>query len=323
MIRSCAMVAFAVLPAIAVASPCEDLARAICPSADMVGECLYFANGQMREPEGKTFTGADRLRACQRALGDEARLGDLKARMRAKSETRWFTMAVNVEPRKADGSTWDASGGAPDIAACFEVDERSIGCRPEGKSHTKVRRAECENDLRCDFDVHARRGSIVTVVFVDVDEGGSDRIGTCAFTAGRGTAQCEGPLSLATEGAAPAAGADDLRILGRWELDVEGTMAKDPQSAGLSPEQRVKAIEAAAGSLGETYMEFGRDGRLTLRSGEDRKSGQYTVTASKGDSLTVKATDDEGQVTTMKIAVTVKGIEVREGGQTLVFVRTP
>lgn len=312
------------LPLVAAANPCEELARAICPAEDQVGKCLYFVNDQMRGPGGEKMSGASRLMGCKLALDDAATLADYKTRMKAKADTRWFTMQVNVEPRKKDGKAWDGFGGAPDIAACFTVDGESIGCRPEGKAGASVTKPKCRDSMSCDFEVQVRDGAMVVAQLIDVDSSENDLIGTCAFTAGSGSAQCDGPVRLTTEGGASAGAGMAARIVGRWEIDVERTMSRNAEFKALAPEQRVAAIEAAVGTLGESFIEFGKDGRLTGKIGEEHKTGRYVVTGMKGKTLTVETTEDGGKVETVEVEVQKSGLVVTEAkGDAVVLRRAP
>lgn len=301
---------------------CEKLARAICPSGDTMGECLSFVDNEMRTPEGERMSGVNRLMGCQLALDDEATQTDYRTRMRAQAETRWYTMQVTVKPRKADGTSWDAREGAPDIAACLTVGEESAGCEPESASVAEIRAPKCRDAMSCDFKVQARRGTIVGVVVVDVDEAGTDDIGICAFKAGKGSAECSGQLTLTPEGVdAPAAGGVvDQRLIGRWEFDVEGTMSHIPGFKDLTVEERRQAIDQMSTALGESYVEFAKDGQATAKVGEDVTEGTYVITGLKGKVLTIEMHEGE-KVETVEVTVTERGLVMKEGKKVIALKR--
>lgn len=305
----------------ALANPCEELARAICPADDVIGECLAFVDNEMRAPDGKAMTGVNRLMGCKLALEDEATRADYRTRMQAKAETRWYTMQVAIKPRKADGAAWDALGGAPDVAACFTIDDKPAGCVPDGASAGVVRQPKCRDAMSCEFKVHARRGAIVAVTVVDVDEMSNDDIGRCAFVAGRGMVECNGQLTLTPEGVdGPAAGAVvDNRIVGRWDVNIERTMAQDPAFAELSIEARREAVDRAMGQMHEEYVEFGRDGRIVYTLGEEVIRGRYVVTELKGRSLTIEVVDERTR--TWEVTVADEGLVVKRGTEVVYLER--
>ena len=226
-------------------------------------------------------------------------------------------MQVTVQPRKADGSPWDALGGAPDIAACFNIDGKPTGCVPDA-----ARGPKCRDAMSCEFRVHARRDAVVMVSVVDVDEMSNDDIGHCNFVAGRGAADCRGQLSLAPEGVdSPAAGGViDLRIVGWWEVDVEGTIAQFPDSAKLSIEQRKAVIEEMSAGPGAGYFEFNKEGRVSAKVGEELTEGTYVIIGLKGKVLTVELREGE-EVETVEITVVDTGLLVKQGEQALALRR--
>lgn len=203
--RALVLMSLMLAPALAAANTCEDLARAICPSKETMGDCVTFLDRELRTPEGKSLTGMTRLNACKAALGDALTLEDYKAGVRGKPRlTRPYTMQVVVEPQKLDGAAWDADGG-PDVAVCLEVDGKAAGCLPEGADRAALTRAACPDAVECALRFEAQQGAKVRVEVVDVDEGGSEVVGSCAFTAGVGAVVCEGPVGLTTGKAAAVA----------------------------------------------------------------------------------------------------------------------
>lgn len=201
--RALVLVALMLAPAVAAANSCEDLAEAICPSKEGMGDCVTFLDKELRTPDGRSLTGMTRLNACKAALGDPLTLDDYKAGVRGKPRlTRPFTMQVTVEAQKLDGTAWDEDGG-PDVAVCLEVDGKAAGCLPEGADRAAVSKAACPDALQCALRFEAQQGAKVRVEVVDVDEGGSEPVGSCVFTAGAGGVVCEGPVGLTTAKAAP------------------------------------------------------------------------------------------------------------------------
>lgn len=310
-------------PTLAAANPCEELARAICPSKDAVGECFLFVDGELVKPAGSALAPVERQNVCKGTLDDKAKRDDLKARMQARWESRWFLVDVAVEPKKADGSSWDAEGGLPDLALCYEVAGGESGCRPEGRDAASVSRAVCPDETRCLFTVYARRGATVGVDVLDVDDEKAEYVGVCAFTAGRAGAQCDGPVALATEAGGPGVGSLERRFLGRWVMDVEGTLAREPKFRALSLEQRVEAMEAMGKEVGESYFHFTVDGWLVIQMRGDMKQGRYSIAAVEGDTFTLKVTAAGREDETVKVEVTDRGLRMVSGKDALALLRAP
>lgn len=307
-------------PALA-SNPCDDLVLAICPASDVLGQCVAFVDNEMRGPDGKAMTGVNRLMGCKLVLDDDSTLADYKVRMQAKAQTRWYAMQATVEPRKPGGASWDALGGAPDLAACFTVDGERAGCDPGGPKAAFPDGPLCRDAMNCAFKVHARRGAMVSVKVVDIDGMNNDDVGRCDFVAGDGTATCQGALTLIPEGVnAPAAGGVvDSRILGRWDLDIERTMAHDPAYADLSAEARQEAVDRAMGQMHEEYVEFSKGGRVVYTLGEDLIKGRYVITEMKGRTLAVEVVD-EG-TSKWKVTITNEGLIVKQGQRVLYLER--
>lgn len=304
------------VPAFAAANPCEELARAVCPSKDEVGECLLFVDDALRAPPER------RLDACRMVLGDQPTLEDYRARMKAKSAAQWFPIEVRVEGKKADGSAWDAKAGAPDLAVCLEIDGAEVGCLPDGGDRDSITRAECRDATRCMFNVRAWRGARIAVDVVDLDEATAEMVGVCAFIAGDTAGQCTGPVALVTE-ASPGVGSLERRLVGRWEMDIERTMLRDAGFAGLSVEQRAKVIATMAEALRGSYFEFGADGRFSVKMREVSGAGRYAVTGLKGETLSLAVTAPGEAAKTMEVTVVERGVVLRDGGKVMVLRRAP
>jgi hypothetical protein len=321
--RSLAILMLLTTPALA-ENPCEALARAVCPADDQLGQCMSFVDSEMRGPDGKAMSGVNRLMGCKLVLDDEATLGDYRARMRARAETRWYAMQVTVEPRKSDGAPWDALGGAPDIAACFTIDGVGVGCEPGGPKATIPGDPKCRDAMGCEFKVQARRGAVVAVKVVDVDGLNNDLIGHCEFIAGEGTAECRGQLSLMPESAGGGAGAGvvDARILGRWDVDIERTMAHEPGFSALSVEERQEAVGRRLDQMHKEYVAFEKGGRLVYTRGEEVVEARYAITALKGKVLTL-AVEGEGETEMWQVTVADEGLVVRRAAGVLHLERAP
>ena len=62
----------------------------------------------------------------------------------AVSAAKVVSVRIQVEKKKANGKSWDALLGKPDIAFCVESGER-IDCFPEGKKLKKLKQPKCKN----------------------------------------------------------------------------------------------------------------------------------------------------------------------------------
>lgn len=254
---------------------------------------------------------------------DKGTFDDLKARMLERWESRWFLVDVTVEPKKADGSSWDVDGGLPDLAMCFEVAGGESGCSPEGRDAAPVSRAVCPDETRCLFTVFARRGATVGIDVLDVDEEKAENIGVCAITTGRERGQCEGPVTVALEVGGSGAGSLERRFLGRWVMDIEGTLSREAEFRALSLDQRVKAMELMADELGESYFHFTADGWLVIKMRGEMKQGRYSIAGLEGDTFTLKLTAAGEADTTVKVQVTERGLRVVSGKDVLALRRAP
>lgn len=312
-----------------ISTPCEDLARAICPSKDAVGECYQFVEREVFKPAGPSVTAADRQTVCKGIRTGKEALAELKARMLAQWESRWFLVDVTVEATKPNGSSWDPEGGLPDLAFCAEIKGGESGCYPEGRDAEAVSRSVCVDEARCLFNVFARRGATVAVDVLDVDINDEidqltkEHVGTCAFTLGAERGQCEGPVTVALEGGGSGAGSLERRFLGRWVMDIEATLARELEFKAMSIAERVKAIEVMAKEMADSYFHFGQDGWLTTVMRGDMKQERYSIVGMKGATFTLKLTATGRADEAVEVQVTDRGLRLTSGKDLLVLRRAP
>ena len=88
-----------------------------------------------------------------------------------------ISVQIKVEKKKANGKSWDALFGKPDIAFCVESGER-IDCFPEGKTLKKLKKPKCKDALTCSADEIPISGETVKISIVDIDKLASDKIGS-------------------------------------------------------------------------------------------------------------------------------------------------
>jgi hypothetical protein len=89
------------------------------------------------------------------------------------------TIAIHVEPKKADGKDWDFAGGLPDIGFCLSVGETRT-CYPGGKPKLAGgSKAVCQDALECTTTVQIPADAREIVVeVIDIDIAANDVIGS-------------------------------------------------------------------------------------------------------------------------------------------------
>lgn len=179
---------FAATPA--AASPCDDLAATICPAGKATDACKQLVAREMKSPDGKRLDDAQRDAVCKATLADAPALAALRNKAARAAVKHTYRIAVIAQDRKADGSSWDAFGGAPDIDLCFEDDAGKFCVAPAG-------RPSCNDNLVCAVEVALAEKQPVMLDVIDVDARDHDPIGSCALTppaAGKALADCAGEL---------------------------------------------------------------------------------------------------------------------------------
>ena len=174
----------ALVPSLSWAGACDTLTKKVCPAGADIATCGAFVDTKIVDAAGKVLTGVPRLTACKLVLDDAETLARFTAEMTTQHATRWFEFDVRIEATRDNGKSWDALGGAPDIAACFVVDGNPMQCVPKGDSHATVPSPKCKNAYECTFRVQTQPGAPVSVDFVDVDASDNDLIAGCIFNAG-------------------------------------------------------------------------------------------------------------------------------------------
>lgn len=123
--------------------------------------------------------------------------------------------------------------------------------------------------------------------------------------------------------AAPAAGAaGGEALVGKWGIDLEATMAEDPNMKNMPEEQKAQAMQTAQAFLGSMSFEFTGDGKAIARMGDKEEIGNYTVKSTEGDTLTLEMKSGEGDMAKteeMKIQVTGGKLIMSQGEQKMVL----
>ncbi|MEZ4432797.1 MAG: hypothetical protein R3F65_10315 [bacterium] len=123
--------------------------------------------------------------------------------------------------------------------------------------------------------------------------------------------------------AAPAAGAaGGEALVGKWGIDLEATMAEDPNMKNMPEEQKAQAMQTAQAFLGTMSFEFTNDGKAIARMGDKEEIGNYTVKSTEGDTLTLEMKSGEGDMAKteeMKIQVTGGKLIMSQGEQKMVL----
>jgi hypothetical protein len=106
-----------------------------------------------------------------------------------------LTASVAVEPKKPDGSAWDADGGGPDLQLCLSTGgvakcwptAEQLGAAPGGGAATgSAQAATCQDKTKCELkvDMPSKAERVMVEVF-DLDPGARERVGSgeCALRA--------------------------------------------------------------------------------------------------------------------------------------------
>lgn len=182
-----------IAPTWAVAEPCEKLITAICPDTIERTKCVGFVAERIVLANEKALTAEERAGWCAAKLADPGAVDEL-AGMILLTDKVPLEVKVTVKPTKANGKSWDAGGGAPDLAACFTIQGETT-CMPSGRSAERVKSPVCPDSLTCTFKLEALRGARVVVEVVDVDAMSNDVVGRCSMIPGKGTLSCAGELA--------------------------------------------------------------------------------------------------------------------------------
>ena len=107
--------------------------------------------------------------------------------------------------------------------------------------------------------------------------------------------------------AAPTAPGDP-RLVGRWTVDLDRTLAAHVQIEKLTAEQRTEALAAMTGFFGKMVYTFDAEGGTTLQNGGPALPARYRVVARRGDHLELELTDPNG---TYPVSVDLDGRYMR------------
>lgn len=279
-----------VLPFLAFAEPCEDLAAKVCePNSDP--DCIAFLDRKLVDPSGKPLSRLNRLMACKLASEDPETLELYRQEIARAAATTEFPFSVFVKPHKVTGEGWDALGGNPDLAACMLIGDQSIGCVPDGTQWQGITQPKCPDAFKCPFWVRTYRGATVSVHLVDVDAADNDFVGTCTFSAGEDRGVCSGQadIRLTYVPAKDAGAIVDRRLLGEWMV------WERPEGADFHT------------------VAFVADGRVILDSMGERRLGQYTITGIEGGVVRARIKLPGREAIDSKVVVRKGGLSLEMG----------
>lgn len=100
----------------------------------------------------------------------------------------------------------------------------------------------------------------------------------------------------------------DPRLVGRWTVDLDRTLAAHVQIEKLTAEQRAEALTAMTGFFGKMVYTFDAEGGTTLENGGPPLPARYRVVAQRGDHLELELTDPNG---TYPVSVDLDGRYMR------------
>lgn len=118
----------------------------------------------------------------------------------------------------------------------------------------------------------------------------------------------------------PRPGRLERVLIGRWRVDVEGSMTLSPQLQALSPDDRKQAIETFTDKLGGVSLEFAADGLAISRRLSEETRLTYRVVEQSDDVITVELTEADR---TSRMTFTLKGnaLQLRLGKTTMLLRR--
>jgi len=117
-------------------------------------------------------------------------------------------------------------------------------------------------------------------------------------------------------------GKPEDKIIGKWTIDLEATMAADEKMKEMPEEAKKQAMEQAKAFLGNMSFEFTKDGQAIAKMGDKEEKSTYKVTKAEGSTLTVEMTEGEGDKAkkeTMTFTIDGDNLTMKQGNQTLVL----
>lgn len=117
-------------------------------------------------------------------------------------------------------------------------------------------------------------------------------------------------------------GKPEDKIIGKWTIDLEATMAADEKMKEMPEEAKKQAMEQAKAFLGNMSFEFTKDGKAIAKMGDKEETSTFTVKKAEGNTVTVEMTEGEGdKAKKEEMTFTVDGgkLTMKQGKQTLVL----
>ena len=112
------------------------------------------------------------------------------------------------------------------------------------------------------------------------------------------------------------------KLVGKWGINLEATMAADPKMKEMPEDAKKKAMEQAKAFLGNMSFEFTKDGQAIAKMGDKEEKSTYKVTKTEGNTLTIEMTEGEGDKAkkeTMTFTIDGDSLTMKQGNQTLVL----
>lgn len=117
-------------------------------------------------------------------------------------------------------------------------------------------------------------------------------------------------------------GKPEDKIVGKWAVDVESTVAAEPKAKEMPEEEKAKLIEQTKAFLGNASFEFTKDGKFIAKMGDKEESVAYKVVKTEGNTVTIETTQGEGEAAkTEQGTITVEGdkLTMKQGNMTMVL----
>lgn len=106
----------------------------------------------------------------------------------------------------------------------------------------------------------------------------------------------------------PKTGRLERVLIGRWRVDIEGSMALYPELQALPPDDRKLAIELLTDQLGGVSLEFAAGRRVISRPWGDEKHLTYRVVEQGDDAITIELIEPDR---TSQMTFTVRGNQLQ------------
>ena len=108
--------------------------------------------------------------------------------------------------------------------------------------------------------------------------------------------------------------------MGTWQVDIEGTLALEPETEALSATERQTRKTLLEKFLGPVVYEFSSEGRTVVTVANRRTEGTYEIRRNEGDFLIVELRDGE-RLRQVRVDLLPSGLIIEDNRRRIALIR--